>query len=365
MSNQYLAIYEETTRGTKPGSPAYKFLPVTKGLNPKFSPKDESRKEFRGNDCALGDASVVRKESQFTVSPESFLYPGAETGLLLKHLLGFAGTRSTLDTSAYKGILYPMAMPYGAAGNLVDTAIGYTPNVDRDGTTASQDFGGTRFSSATLTIKPNEDITLSFEGKGAGDWIGAANQAATAGASFPVDTLIYHGSMARFYIGAGATRTGTAPDYTAIVPNTMTPFYPDDFTLKIENGLDDVIKSGTGVRGPSVTNRTKQFDWTADFSVDFTDPASGFSSIDEFEAHYSGPRTTSLMVVITHTVLAGAATAYYTETIDLPLGQINAENPDADNEGKQRKVKFAVKRMLPSGGLKPLHWMRIDKASAY
>jgi hypothetical protein len=364
MANQFLPFCEETNRGDLPGSPAWKFLPVIKGLTPQFSPKDEPRKEFRGPDVALGDASVQRKESQFTVAPESYLYPGNEIGTLLKHLLGFSGTRAVVDTTGYRGILYPLAVPYGSGQNLADTALGFNPNVDRDGTTASQYHGGARLKSGTLTIKPGEDITIAFEGQGAGDWVGDPNQAVTGGVSFPLDTLIYHGSMAKYYIGSGASRTGTAPDYTAITPGTMTQFYPDDFTLKITNGLDDVIK-GNGVRGPSVTNRTAQFDWTADFSVDFTDPASGFSSIDEFEAQYSGPRTNSLMVVITHTLLAGSATAYYEEVIDLPLGHVLSENPEADNEGKQRKVKFTVNRLAPAGGLKPLHWLRTDQASAY
>lgn len=364
MSDQYLAFCEETVRGNKPGSPTWRFLPVISGLSPKFSPKDEPRKEFRGADNALGDVSVRRKESQFTTNIEAHLYPGVEIGVHLKHLLGFAGSRSVVDTSGYKGILYPMTMPYGSGQSLEDTAIGYSPNVDRDGTTKTQYHGGDRKKSATLTIKPGEDITITFEGQGAGPYIGAANQTAVAGASFPSDTLIYHGSMAKYYIGTGASRTGTAPNYTDIGPGTMTEFAPDDFTLKITNGLDDELVSN-GIRGPSHTIRSAQFDWSADFSIDFRDPSSGFSSIDEFEAQYSAPRTNSLMVVITHTLLAGAATAYYTEIIDLPLGMVTIENPDVDNEGKQRKAKISVKRLLPSGGLKPLHWLRIDQATAY
>ena len=364
MSNQYLGQCEETARGTLPGVPVWRFLPLIKGMNPKFSPKDEARKEFRGVDVAMGDATVRRKESQFTVAPEAYLYAGVEIGMNLKHLLGFAGVRSVLDVSAYKGILYPLTMPYGSGQNLADKAIGYSPNLDRDGATKSQYHGGVRYKSGTLTIPMGDDISIAFEGQGAGDWIGAVNQAEIGGASFPSDTLIYHGSMARFYIGAGASRTGTAPDFTDITPGTMSQFLPDDFSLKITNGLDDKLV-GNGIKGPSKSYRTGQFDWEANFTVDFTDPAAGFSSIDEFEAMYSAPKTNSLMVVITNTILAGATTAYYQEVIDLPLGHITSDNPDPDNEGKQRKVKFNVKRLMPTGGLKPLHWMRTDRATAY
>lgn len=364
MANQYLAICEETARGTKPGAPTWRFLPLIEGLAPKFAPKDEPRKEFRGQDTALGDASLYRKESQFTVAPKFYLYPGAEVGLLLKHLLGFAGNRSVVDTSAYTGILYPLTMPYGAGANLADKAVGYCPNIDRDGVTASQYFGGSRYKSLTLNIPANDDITISMEGQGAGPWVAAANQAAVAGASFPLDTLTYHGTMAAFYIGTGATRTGTAPDYTNLAPGSMVQFYPDDFELKITNGLDDVV-TGNGVKGPSKTERTGQFSVEASFGIDFRDPASGFSSIDEFEAIYSGVRTNSLMVVLTHTALAGAATQVYKEVIDIPLVSVSCDTPEPSNEGKQVKAKFSCKSLAPSGNLKPLHWLRIDKSSAY
>lgn len=363
MSEQLLALYEETTRGTKPGSPVYRFLPVISGLAPKFAPKDEPRKEFRGADTALGDSSVVRKDSQFTAAPNSYLYPGVEIGLFLKHLLGFAGTRAVVDTSAYKGILYPVTMPYGSGMSLVDKAIGLQPNIDRDGVTKSQDWNGARIKSATVNFKQGEDITITFEMQGAGPWVGAPGQTATAGASFTV-AAPYSFSDATFYIGAGATRTGTAPDFTAIVPNTMSVFTPDDFTIKITNGLDDKI-TGNGIKGPSKSERVAQFGVQTDFTMDFRDPSSGFSSIDEFEAQFSGPRTASIMVVLNHPDLAGAATQKYQETIDQPLVQLSCESPDPDNGGKQVKAKFTCKSLSPTGGLKPLHWIRIDKASAY
>lgn len=363
MANQYLPYCEETTRGTKPGSPSYKFLPITKGLVPKFDPKDEPRKEFRGADTALGDSSVVRRESAYTISPECYLYPGAEVGTLLKHLLGKAATRTTVDTSAYKGILYPVAMPYGTGAVLADKAIGFEPNMDRDGTTASQYFGGARFKNATLTIKPGDDITLALEGGGAGGWIGAANQAATANPTFPAASP-YAYADAAFYVGSGATRTGTAPDYTDLAPGTMSQIQPDEFTLKIPNGLEDKSVLN-GVKGPSKTERTAQFMAEVEFTLDFRDPASGFSSIDEFEAQFSGPRTNSIMVVITGTELAGAATQKYQEVIDLPLVQITIESPEADNEGKTVKAKIKGKTLYSYTTKYPLAWLRVDKAATY
>jgi hypothetical protein len=362
MSDQYLSLYEETTRGTKPASPARKFLPVIKGLAPKFMPKDEPRKEFRGSDTALGDGSMIRKSSQYTFAPECYLYPGSELGLLLKHLLGHAGTRTIADTTAYRGILYPLAMPYGSGAELSDKALGLEPNIDRDGTTKSQTWGGCRLKAATINIKPDEDVTIAFEGQGAGGWVGAPGQTATAGVSFTaIDPYAF--SDATFYIGTGADLTGTAPDYTAMAAGTMKQFTPDDMTIKINNGLDDKT-CGNGIKGPSKTERTAQFSAQLDFSVDFRDPSSGFSSIDEYEAQFSGPRTTAIMVVLTHLSLAGSSTEHYKEVLYFPLIQNTCESPDPDNEGKQTKAKFSGKTMSPSGS-KPLYWMRTDQTTAY
>lgn len=363
MGNQFLSIYEETTRGVTPGSPARLFVPVLKGIEPNFKPKDESRKEFRGNDTALGDASVLRRESQFTSNLELAALPGAETGLFLKHLFGFAGTRATVDVSGKKGMLYPKAMPYGTGMALVDKAIALEPNLDRDGVTASQKFAGYRPKSATIAIKPGGDITISFEGQGAGAWVGAPNQAAVGGVSFPTNSPFLFNEAA-FYIGTGITRTGTAPDFTDIAPGTMAQFMPDECTIKINNGLDDKTILN-GVAGPSKTERVSQFGSDIEFTLDFRDPATGFSSIDEFEATFTGPRTNSLLVVLTSSVLAGSATEKYKWVLDFPLVLLEADPPERDNEGKQQKCKMKWKTLYSSVTAYPVAMLTVDKAAAY
>lgn len=276
---QYLALYEETTRGTAPGSPDYLFLQIVKGF-PQFKPTDEPRKEFAGPNTALGDRSVRRKESMFT-APLEFLYrPGMETALFLKHVMGFAGTRSTVDTTAKKGIMYPSEpMPYGSGAPLGDKAIGLVSNLDEEGTTKAQTFGGARFKSLSATFKGTDEVTFSLEGQGAGAWVGPADQTATAGLSMPtIDP--FNCSEIAYYIGTGITRTGSAPGFTDIAAGTMQRFYPDEVTLKITNGLDDKPQ-GDGLRGPSKTFRAGQFAVEVGITTDYADPSSGFSSADE------------------------------------------------------------------------------------
>lgn len=363
MAKQYLSVYEETTRGQAPGAPARLYVPVTKGIEPKYTPKDESRKEFRGADTALGDTTVVRRESQFTTGPEMAALPGKATGLFLKHLFGFAGARATVDVTANKGILYPVAMPYGEGMPLVDKAICFEPNLDRAGITKSQRFGGNRWKSATITIKPGGDVVLSLEGQGAGDWVGPPGQAEIGGVLYPANPP-FLASEAQFFIGSGAVRTGVAPDFTDIQPGTMKQFYPDDCTIKITNGLDDK-PALNGVLGPSKTERTGQFSADVDFTQDFTDPANGFSSVEEYEATFAGPRTNSLLVVITSSVLVGATVEKFKWLFDFPLVRLAADAPDRDNEGKQQKLKAKWKTLYSNVTAYPVAMITVDDAADY
>lgn len=360
---QYLALYEETTRGTAPGSPSYKFLQIIKGW-PKFKPTDESRKEFAGVSAAMGDRTVRRKESQYMAPLEFYYRPGAEIGLILKHIMGFAGTRATVDTTGKKGLLYPAApMPYGSGAPLEDKAIGLVSNLDEEGTTKAQTFGGSRFKSLSMTLKGTDEVVISVEGQGAGSWVGPADQTATAGMTMPTIEPFNCADIS-YYIGSGIDRTGTAPNFTAIAPGTMTEIFPDSTTIKITNGLDDKVV-GNGVKGPSQTTRTGQFAVEVDMDLDYRDPASGFSSADEYKALLTGPKTNSLLIVMTHPDLAGAATENYKTVIDIPLMWLTAERAEPDNEGKTPVQKLTYKHLIDPAVGYPVAILTTDKAAAY
>ncbi len=362
MSDQYLGIVEETTRGADPES-GYLFLPVRSGLSPKFQPNDAPRKEFRGQDTALGDASVRRLSSAWAASLEAALYPGAEMGLIFKHLFGFAGSRSVIDTNAYGGMLYPKAQPYGAGAPLADKAIGLIPNTDEEGTTKKQYYGGGRIRSLTMNFTPDEDVFVSVEFGGAGPWVGSPDQAALAGAAFPAAAcFLFH--QASFYIGSGISRTGSGPDYTAIAPGSMTQFTPDEATLTLTNGLEDKMVLN-GVAGASKTHRSGQFAAELQTTVDYRDPSSGFSSADEFKTLFSGPRTNSLLIVLDSGELAGAATQNYQMIIDLPTMLLETEGPERNNEGQTPPLSTTWRSLYNSTTKYPAAILTFDQAAAY
>ncbi len=363
MAIQYLALVEETTRGTDPGS-GYLFLPITGALQPKFVATDEPRKEFRGADTALGDSSVVRKESQWTYTLECSWYPDSEAiGLLLKHALGKAGTRSVLETDAYKGILYPLSKFYGTGEELANKAIGIIPNTDEGGTTKSQYWGGGRIKSVNIKGEGTDDIKLVFEIQGAGEWIDAVDQTLIGSVSFPTAAPFVSSDLL-CYIGSGITRTGTAPNFTDLDPNTMSAFRPDSIDITITNGINDKVVMN-GIKGPSHTTREEQVKVECSFPIDYEDPSSGFSSADEYKTLFDGTRTNSVLIVADNGELAGDTSENYAASIDLPNMIVNAETPERSTEGKTPSVAFSMTSLYSDTTEYPIGIITVDQNSAY
>ena len=129
MSSQYTVLYEEITRGTAPVSPAYMFLPTMGDLTPDFDATDKPRIEYRGQDSAMGATIVLRTEVKWSYKLKCYWYPGKETDLLFKHLLGNPGTPVLIDVTAYSKLITPIAMPYGV-GPLLNSAWQRKPNFE-------------------------------------------------------------------------------------------------------------------------------------------------------------------------------------------------------------------------------------------
>lgn len=362
MANQYTAIVEETTRGVDPGS-GYKFPPVSGKIEPQTEFKDEARNEFRGQDTRLGDLTVVRKSTSAKHDLEMFLYPIDIIGTLFKHALGYAGSRSLVDTSAYQGIIYPpAAFHYGNGGNLAAKALTLIANTDLDGVTKAQIFRGFRVKGFKIEFKRPDDIKITFQ-LITGPWIGVPGQTATVGASFTT-LKPYNSDDLLCYSGAGITRTGTGPNFTNIAPNTMQQFVPDDLTLTWDSGIDDEDVLN-GLNGPSKTVVKGQAKCSLEFGLDFSDPATGYSSYDEYVALHSAVRTLPFLLQLTGPDLAGAATQYHKHLFDLPNMRMIGAPPERDNSGKTPKFKAKYESLYDSTCQYPLAIWAVDKLSAY
>lgn len=365
MGQNYAVIVEETTRGIDPAS-GYLFLPLTSNLFPSYTPGDEARTEFRAQDAALGSSpdAIVRREDQVTHTLECPFYAGAETGLLFKHLLGFAGTRATVETTAKKGVLYPLAQPFGAGRELESKAVGIYVVYDKEGVSRMRYYGGFRINSCNLTGEGTDDLKLAFEMKAPGDFIGAevANTFTPASTDFPSDPYVTSDLLC--YIGSGISRTGTAPDYTDIDPGTMVGFCPDSVNMTITNGLDDkVILCGT--QGPNKTFRSAQFAIELGFPIDLADPDTGFSPFDEWATKFDGPHTNSVLLVADNGILAGDTSETFRASFDLGTLLANHDTPDVSPEGTQSTIQLNYTSLVDETTTKPLIMETVDQAAAY
>jgi hypothetical protein len=343
---QYVALSEQTARTALDAVPVYKFYPVKGKIEPDTEYKEEAVKEWRGQDTAQGDVSDDRTSTAWKYSLEGRVYPGAELVLLFKHLMGYAATPVALtapNAAAFRNIFRSATEMYGDDAQNLDSAIAIIPNTAKGASTYSQAYIGGRPKDCDLSFKGGEaaEMKMNFAG---GPWIQAAEQTAIAGVSFPAAKAFK--SVPKIYLGAGATLTGTAPDYTDFVPNTMAAAKPDDLTIKFDSGIEDVYKMN-GIEGPSVTERKKQWGISIDYTHDFADPASGWSSYDAWAAQFTTIQYAPCMIVLDSAELVPSCTTQtYQLAIYLPKVKITVEQPERKNDGSKAKIKVKLESRI-------------------
>lgn len=343
---QYVALSQQTVRSALDGVPAYSFYPVKGKLEPDTEYKEEAVKEWRGQDTAQGDVSDDRTSTAWKYSLEGRVYPGDELAMLLKFLMGTAATPVSLiapNAAATRTIFSTATEMYGDDSTLLDSAIAIIPNTAKGTSTYSQAYIGGRPKDADFSFKGGDAAELKMNFMG-GPWIGAVEQAATAGVAFPAAKAFK--SVPKVYLGSGATLTGTAPNFTDFVPNTMAVVKPDDLSIKFDSGIEDVYKMN-GIEGPSVTERKKQWGISIEYTHDFADPASGWSSYDAWAARFAGIQYAPCMIVLDSSELIPSCT---TQTFQLafylPKVKITVEQPDRKNDGSKAKIKVKLESRI-------------------
>jgi hypothetical protein len=204
---------------------------------------------------------------------------------------------------------------------------------------------------------------VTFNLEAPGDYI-EDEAAAFAVADLSTFPAPYNSSDVLFYIGSGATRTGTAPNYTDIGPGTMNQFIPDSFDITIETGRKDKVVMN-GVRGPSVTTKEGQLAISATFPVDVRRPGSGFSSGAAIEALHAGVAEHPIMMVMDSGDLAGATTQNYTWIEDFPRMALKPVNPDYNTQGKIPNASLEFSHLLSATTLYACAALTVDKEAAY
>lgn len=343
---QYVALSLQEDRTALDASPVFAFYPVKGKLEPDVEYKEEAVKEWRAQDTAQGDVSDDRTSTAWKYSLEGRIYPGDELAMLIKLLTGYAGTPVALsapDSAAALTIFRTATEMFGEGTQLLDSALAIIPNTAKGADTYSQSYIGGRPKDAELIFKGGEaaELKMNFIG---GPWISAAEQTAIPGVAFPSSKAFQ--SVPKVYLGSGATITGTAPDFSNFIPNTMPMVKPDDLTIKFDNGQEDAYKMN-GIEGPSVTERKKQWGVMVEYTHDFSDPASGWSSYDAWAARFAGIQYAPCMIVLDSSeIIPSCTTQTYQLALYLPKVKITTETPDRKNDGSKTKIKVKLESRI-------------------
>ncbi|MBI5562756.1 MAG: hypothetical protein HY894_07910 [Deltaproteobacteria bacterium] len=291
----YLAIGEETARGTKQ-STTVGFIPLLSPGIPKLALDDKPRKEFRGEDSVKGDTAVRRMGQKWSASMETpfFTEAGGQwkgaIGCLIEHLFGHVTSTQNGATGQYSHMMYPVVDPFASA-NLGTKALTLNLNVNEGAVMRNWPYVGARVKSLSFTQEPGSHLKLGAE------LMGQRRDATTAeigGAVYAAEGLRCAYNNLKVYTGT-ITRTGTAPDYTQFAFASATQIKPDKISVKIDNGMDDAVRLG-GLDYPDKT-RMGQFKVSLELTIDWEDPESGFSSVDDWGAWVAGASSTNFCLV--------------------------------------------------------------------
>lgn len=289
----YVALGEENLRGTKE-STTIGFVPLLSPGIPKMEFDDKRVKEFRGSDSVKGDTTVTRKSRKWTTSLEMpfFTEAGSAAGMsgtILKHFFGRAASGQNGTSGQYYHMFSPVADPFSNA-NLAASALTVNLNVNEGAVVKNWPFVGGRVKSLSFVQEAGSNLKLTAE------VFGQFRDTVTAelgGAIFPAENLRCDYNNLSVYTGT-ISRTGTGPDYTDFSFASATRIKPDKISVKIENGMEDVLRL-SGVDYPDKT-RMGQFKVSVEFTVDWEDPASGFSSVVEFNDWVNATGTTNFFL---------------------------------------------------------------------
>lgn len=312
----YLAIGEETTRGTKE-STTVGFVPLNSFALPTPDYMANKREEFRGEDTALGHTTERRMGQQWSglsIETPFFTQSGTVTssiGTLIKHFFGKATSAQNAATGQYAHIMYPVADPFATA-NLGTKALTLNMNAMHGATIKNHPYYGGRVTKLTFAQESGSPLIMTAECMGQKL---ATVEAGIASPAFAAENLRCDYNNLTVRQGATVTRTGSAPNYTNIT-STGNVVSPDSITVEFERGMEDrIILNGTDTTGKtSVGILTGKLSMT----IDFEDPSSGFSSVDEFTTWLASQSETNFLLTWDTGTAAGTGDNH-SLIIDLPV----------------------------------------------
>src|SRR3990167_8511269 len=247
-----MAIGEEAARGTAE-STTVGFIPLLSPSIPAVEFDDKPRAEYRGEETAKGKTTIERLSRKRSGSIETPFFTEAGTvkgivGTLLKHFFGKAASGQNAATGQYYHMMSPVADPFATA-NLGAKALTLNCNVQEGATPKNWPFVGGRVKSLSFEQAAGEKLKLEMEFMGQ---MRDASGTAIASPTFAAENLRCDFNNLTVYNGGTPTRTGTAPNYTEIGAGTAVALVPESISLKLDNGMEDILRLA-GVDYPDKT----------------------------------------------------------------------------------------------------------------
>ncbi len=292
-SKAFLAVGEEAVRGVKE-STTVGHIPLTSFQLPKPDFMARKRGEFRGEAALLGHTTELRmgqKWEGLSLEMPAFSEAGTVEGMfgtVLKHFFGRSVSVQNGATGQYYHMMYPVEDMFGA-GNLDTKALTFNMNVMEGNVLRNYPYVGGRVKKLTFKQETGSPLLITAE------CMGQKLDAVTVGLADPVfaseDRRFDYDNLT---IRTGAvTRTGTAPDFTDLM-SAGTIIKPESITVELERGMEDKLR----LDGAGVPTRTHIGVLTGKITMvlDWEDPASGFSSVDELAAWIAATSSINLLL---------------------------------------------------------------------
>ncbi len=320
----YMALGEETVRGTKE-SASVGFIPLLSPGIPKMEFNDIRRDEFRGEDSIKGGAPFRRMDRKWSSSLEIpfFTESGGVSGIMgtfMKHFFGHVTSVENGTTGQFSHSFSAVADPFSPAA-LGTKALTLNLNINEGSIMNNWPFVGGRVSSLSFTQEAGQNLKLTADMFG--QFMDVVT-VSTGGEVFAAENLRCDYNNLLVYTGT-VSRTGVAPDFTDITFNSATQIKPDKISVKFENGMSDVLRL-SGLDYPDKT-RLGSFKVSLEMTIDWEDPASGFSSVTEFNNWMASASSTNFVLHWDTGTAAGTGDNHGLY-IDLPIMQRTGGAPD-------------------------------------
>jgi len=327
-NRMYLGVGEESTRGNKEAT-TVGFIPLLSATAPVMEFNENRRTEWRGENPVKGDTTNIRMSQSWTGTLEFPMFTEAGTtagmvGTVFKHFFGSSSSAQNASTGQYYHMMYPMVDPFATA-NLGTKGLTLNWNINEGDTMRNWPFVGGRVTGLTFEQEAGDHLKVTAE------MVGQKRDTTTAelgSETFAAEPLRCDYNNVTLYTGT-ITRVGTGPNYTDITAGSGTAIKPDKVSVKIENGMEDMLR----LAGVDYADKTRmgKYKVELEITIDWEDPASGFSSADDFNSWISSSSSTNFTLIWDTGTQAGSGDNH-SLILDIPIALRMGGEPEYDLE---------------------------------